>query len=459
MTTVTFGAPIQQQPTVTFGPAMPLRDPSLDIPPPNAPVFSMEKKFQPAPPADVPPPVTTTLAPKGGLPHLATPAQEQVYGLIDQMDRNKQVRDNALKGMTPGRSFLTSAGTQYSNNLLAVPSMVGDMLTAPARDIGNLIKGQMPPAMFGSTPRLTVEKIASGARAAEAAAKGQDPVAAYDQARANIDLSQGAVQEAFPISQAAGGVAGDVGSIFSARLPFARLPGAAAATVAKSEAMAPGAARAVVRAWEGLSGKLARPLTKAAETGVESAALAVAHEGDPVKTAAMSAGGQMAGSGLLKLAHMPKTAAGALLGSVMLYSYLQRATPGGPNWILPAVEHSINHMYYGGLLGVAAGALGAGRFKGGSVGSKFADDMPLIADGMNLALRGPMMRTWTDMFKADITSDRPVLGPVLNKVMSDPTVFSESELRQIGTAMQDGSLKPTVDRLLKSNDFRLKVGL
>jgi len=52
-----------------------------------------------------------------------------------------------------------------------------------------------------------------------------------------------------------------------------------------------------------------------------------------------------------------------------------------------------------------------------------------------------------------------VLGPVLNKVMSDPTVFSESELRQIGTAMQDGSLKPTVDRLLKSNDFRLKVGL
>jgi hypothetical protein len=48
---------------------------------------------------------------------------------------------------------------------------------------------------------------------------------------------------------------------------------------------------------------------------------------------------------------------------------------------------------------------------------------------------------------------------VLNKVMSDPTAFSQSELRQIGTAMQDGSLKPTLDRLLKSEDFRSKVGL
>jgi hypothetical protein len=215
----------------------------------------------------------------------------------------------------------------------------------------------------------------------------------------------------------------------------------------------------VTRAWERVTGKLARPLSKAAEAGVESAALAVAHEGDPIKTGAMAAGGQLAGSGLLKIAHMPKTAAGTILGTVMLYSYLQRATPGGQNWILPAVEHSIDHLYYGGLLGLAAGGLGAGRFKGGSVGAKFADDMPLVADGINLALRGPMLSTWTEMFQKDITSRKPVIGPVLNKVMSDPTVFSQSELRQIGTAMQDGSLKPTLDRLLKSEDFRTKVGL
>ena len=251
MATVTFGEPVAQPPTVTFGPPQPLRDPSLDMPPPNAPI-------------------TNTVFPKGGVPAPATQAQQQAFGIVDAMQANLRKQDEMKRDYGPWGAAGISAGTKFGNNLLAVPSAVGDMLSAPLRDVYAASQGKPIPNMFGATPRLTIDKVVGGERALEAGLLGEDPGAAYNNARANIDMAQSALSQAYPKSTMLGGVGGDVATLMAGRMPFTRLPGTAVSTVAKSETMAPGAAKAITKAWEVTAGKLSRPLGKALETGVES---------------------------------------------------------------------------------------------------------------------------------------------------------------------------------------------
>jgi hypothetical protein len=420
----------------------------------------MENKFNPVPAGPAPPPITNTVFPKGGVPMPATPQQQQAFGLVDAMQASRLKQEQMGKEYGPWSSFAERAANQYSNNMLAIPSVGADLLSAPFRSLRALQQGQPAPAMFGATPRLTVEKIASGARAAEAAARGEDPTAAYNQARANIDIARGAMQQQFPWSQTAGSVAGDIGTLFTGRLPFTRLPGTLEKGALASETMAPGATKTLTRAWEGISGKFGRPLAKAGETGVEAASLAILNEGDPVKTGALAAGGQLGGSTALKFLHSPR-AYGYIAGAWLMYSMGQRLIPGGTNSWGHAVQEVLNHSGHALLTGMAAAALGAGRFKGSPHGAseKFADEIPLLADGINLAFRTPATAGIADLFTQDRTSQTPVVGPLLNKMMNDPGKFTTQELETVSKAIQDGALKPTIDRLMSNDSFRAKVGL
>ena len=189
-------------------------------------------------------------------------------------------------------------------------------------------------------------------------------------------------------------------------------------------------------------------------------ALAILNGSDPALTGAFAGGSQLAGSGVLKMMHSPK-AVGSVAAMWMLYNTAARLTPGGDNRWGPALQHALDHATHALITGVAAAGLGAGRFKGSPHGASaaFADNIPLLADGINLTLRAGPMEAWASMFKNDAQSGKPMIGPLLNKMMSDPTAFTSQELDGFAKSINDGTFQPYIEKLMGNESFRQRVGL
>lgn len=432
-------------PTITVGPAQPLPQP-LTEPPLNAPVAMPQS--------------TTTLFAKGGAPVQATPDQERGYGLLDRLYAAQRQQQQAVKDEGGAGWAMADAWTrQHANNLLALPSVAADIATAPYRNTQH--------GVFGFVPKLSVEKTVSGVRGLQGLLAGQDPREAYNRSMANLDIAKGAIEEAHPWATTGGSIGGDITSLIGARLPFVsgpskEIPAIAETVVPQSERMVPGMSRWMTRKAESLTGTFTRPVGKILETGGETAALAILNENDPINSAALAAGGQASGSlALLMARHPGKTAIAALGGGFIAYSAVQRAFPGGENRWGEALSHTLDKMWIAGLVGLTASMTGAGRYRGSPFKSaqQFSEDLPRFADGVNVAFRAPAASVWVRAMKEDVNSRQPVIGPVLNSIMKNPDAFSEQELMTIGKSFEDGSLKPTIDKMIKDEAFRTKVGL
>jgi hypothetical protein len=319
-------------------------------------------------------------------------------------------------------------------------------------------------------PYANVDDIAAGMRGVEGLLQGEDPREAYNRARENIDLAEGARTAARPTSTFWGNVGGDVASIVAGRVPIASAVVKAAPTPrmlarvrAQTEALPPGPQRHFKRMMNmPFMSELKRGVTKAGEVGLEGATLALINQGDPISTGAWAAGGQAAGSLALSLIHHPVRGLGALGAGIVGWQMLKELVPGGRDRILESIEHVIKHATWGTVLGGAAGLLGAGRYRGSGLsktfGAEYARDLPKYAEGVNAALRANPISI-IEQINNDMKAGKPILGPVLENLSNNVQAFTDAELSRLSKAMEGSDLRGTVQRMLENPDFKARMGM
>ncbi|BAQ16904.1 hypothetical protein [Methyloceanibacter caenitepidi] len=385
-------------------------------------------------------------------------------------------------GRGPMEAFGRAALDRFVNNILAVPAVAGDAVRDNpfrfmpgvgaagdgVRAFYGAATGRRPgPVIPGSTPRVTMQDMRAGL---DVAGQVPDMVVTADpnvgdrfmQAKANQEAADAQLAEQHPIATTAGGIAGDIGTIVTGRLPLARGITAAEKVVtaapAASKLMAPGAARTFKRVLESKPVKrLARGLGRSAETGLEGATLSILQGGDPLETAAFAAGGQAAGSLALTLGKVPLTAKGLVAtaaGITALIQMTKSVVPGGHNYILESTEEAFNHIKHTVIVGALAGIAGAGRLRG----AKLSEELPKLTDAIASIPRGASVSLIKDL-TAERERGESVIEPVVGALATNPELFTPNEQRQLERAMKSEkiSLGQTIAKMRKRSAFEAKV--
>lgn len=196
--------------------------------------------------------------------------------------------------------------------------------------------------------------------------------------------------------------------------------------------------------------RLLRGTGRVAETGLEGAALGVLRDQDPVEIAAFAAGAQGLGSASLNLVQGLSGGgpmrAGAKIGMTAaatgsLIQLLKTATPGGKDFILESMEAGFKKVLAAMALGTAAGVAGFGRMR--SATPALAQRFPVAMDALTSLPRGAtlsMIRQW----RQSEPQRQAEIENALSR-LSQPSQFSEREMRQFQDAMRSGN----IDRVLK----------
>jgi hypothetical protein len=398
-----------------------------------------------------------TVAPKGGSPRSFAPV------------RTGQVPIAGREGMAGfrigdpsfGQAFGRAALERFINNLLAVPSVLRDAQKVnPITDVQNILAGQAPKQVLGSTPRVTLSDIRAALDTAgqvpDMVSAGElNPVERFRAAQQQQEQAEAARRAQAPFATGAGEVAGDVATLITGRAPISR-----ALTAAPKLKQIGTAGEIFINAAK----KLGRGAGRAAEVGLEGAVLATLNGGDPAKTAALAAGGQAFGSLALTLGRVPfkgkglgaLAAIGAGTAAIQLFKAL---TPGGRDRILESAESAAEHVGYEMLVGGLAAIMGAGRVRGSDLSKSFPVVADKIADAISTGLRGPWISLWKDWTKE---SDKGVnrIEPVLNALAEAPETFTATERNQLKRALTTGevSISSVLDRLSRKRSFRGKIG-
>lgn len=404
---------------------------------------------------------------------LAVPAEPAV----EQPPANYVARELAARGAV--------------NSILAIPSATGDLLagaSAGAQGLVALTRGRdanfgaryaaeqdkFPASALRAIPRPTVGGITAAVKSIPALAPGgESPGEAYDRNLAAFETDEAAMRAAHPVAATVGDVGGQALSLVLARTANiksattwagwgdgirkrAEQGAQAAAGVAE---LAPGVARQLNAVWNSKALKsLRRGAGRAAETGIEGAALAAVNSDNPLEMAAWGAGTQAAGSFLLSAgadvfkgnlagAGLKIAAASVGIGSVL--QTIKEAAPGGRDRLLESLETGFSKV----MLAIAGGALsgvaGLGRLRGGEL----EKNLPVIADAITSIPRGATLSLIRQMTSDDPRA--PMAEAALDKLQSDPAAFSTDQLRELNRALNDGKFVDAVTRLANGNkDFR-----
>jgi hypothetical protein len=222
------------------------------------------------------------------------------------------------------------------------------------------------------------------------------------------------------------------------------------------ESGAPGVKNLIDRTWKssGLQ-KLRRALNKSGEAGVEASVLSTLNGGDPVETAALSMGGQLAGS--LALTVIPRnlsqagTFGGVVLGSMALVRLMQDILPGGERGDWGAASDVVmDKMKLALISGTLAGIAGAGRLDKGIL----AENLPRIADAITAIPRAGVISLWSEATKS------PEILSVLEDMAANPREFTKAQRDTIQRAItsKDKSVGAAIDRLAKeSPEFKRRL--
>lgn len=389
-----------------------------------------------------------------------------------------------------GSAFGRAAVTSLANNALALPeafaraAMPQDRkpvtdtplgrldaaIPTPIDALGKLVRA----ATFGYVdPIAAADKIrASGQRALpsgdQAVAAGLSltggvptPGGIADRYRAEMARGQ-QMREEHPIASGAGDVAGDVATMMLGKMPFQAAIANGEKVIAgmnTAKNLNPGMWRLINEAVSSAPMKsLYRGLYRAGEAGLEGMSMAVLKGGDPLSVGAFSAGGQMAGSAMLSLnnklwgsglgsfgARVASVALAGMAVTKLAYEY----TPLGQGNIfdvLQAADSSFNHISHALALGVGAGLLGAGRMRTSGV----YEDIPKLIEGLTVVPRSAVMSVATDVIKS-LKEGKQDAARALSHLVSDPSAFNTSQLKQLGAGLESGKFGATVDRLLKTD--------
>jgi hypothetical protein len=415
---------------------------------------------------------------------------ETLQALVDRVTfaRGPVTRQSGLPAS--GGAAAARAGverfTQNAANLVSmVPNLLIDspaMLKAAMPDIPFGVSGQSlqtkPGESFGPTMpqgpvRLSAAPVMAGIDMAGEAA-GALRTMDFGQFSANpmeaAQLRSEAMGADRPVSSALGEMGGDVASLLTLRSPFAESRGMAQWNAAKQaesltkkgETLQPFApsAQAMLKNL-GKNNESAQWITnrigRAGEAGIEGAAIGIMNDGDPLETAAYSAGVQAAGSlslGLLgsitnpltkNFGAVPGLAFSALLAGNTI-QVLNSLFPGGRDRILESQEAGANKIAAIVALGLISGAVGSGRIKSDKLTA-------FMADQATAALRGGLASVMSEAGE-----DRRI-GIVLNQVGRNPEFFGTTAARRMERAFRNPNISITgvIDDLMESDrEFRTK---
>jgi hypothetical protein len=339
------------------------------------------------------------------------------------------------------------------NALLAAPSASGDLLagaSAAVRGLPHILPGGEPPnfaakyaeeqqrfpaSALRAIPRPTVDGITAAVKSVPSLIPGgETPGEAYDRNQFEFAEDESAMREAHPAAAKVGDIAGDVGALFVGRRGTGlnklmqrgetRLSGKAATAAAET------LAGDIGKIFKGPAmQKIARGAGRSVEAGAEAAVLDVLKDpnADPIETAAIVAGGQIVGSGVLAGAQ-GLVSGGPVRGGLKLtvaavatMGYLQMmksATPGGEDRILQSIESGFDKVTLLLGAGVASAALGATRYGRGN--TNFSEQTRTWLDGLSTAHRGTTLSLLTDWTEGN-DDERAAIESALTAMSNDPT--------------------------------------
>lgn len=214
----------------------------------------------------------------------------------------------------------------------------------------------------------------------------------------------------------------------------------------------PDAFRSAVAQSKGFSALMNRA-GRAAETGIEGAAISILEGGDPLEMAAYAAGGQAAGSLLLGgltglFSGGPLKVGGKLALSAVsigaLLQTLKSITPGGSDYSLVSIEQGFNKVGLGITTGVLAGLAGTGRFPVKALAG--------ASDYMSALPRAAALSVLHDALN-DTRSER-----VIQRLSIDPDYFGPVAARRLERAFRNPniSISGVIEDLMEQKAFREK---
>lgn len=354
------------------------------------------------------------------------------------------------------------------NSALALPSASGDLLAAAAAGVRTLnpLEGpstfseryadeqqKFPANMLRAIPRPTVGGITAAVKSVPALIPGgETPGQAYDRNLFEFEQEEGDMRRAHPTAAMVGDIAGDVGAIAAFRRGTGagnairrletRLTGKAAIEAADS------LADDVSKALAPMSQRIARGGLRSLEAGVEAAVLDVVKDpnADPLDTAAIAAGSQLVGSGVLSGAQglvsggLGKAGVNITVAAMTTWGFLQvlkSSTPGGQDRILESMESGYDKVAL--LLGAGAGAAAIGATRYGRGNTALTEQTRKFLDGVATTHRGTLLSLLTDYTDGD-DEDRAAIERTLTALSKDPTYRGQTRAeQQIVNRIRSGS--------------------
>lgn len=366
-----------------------------------------------------------------------------------------------LRGQQRQPASFTTAATggmaeRLIDNVLGVPEAVA----RAGQGAMNVGRGLLGMPMIRRQPGETIlglpkgRDVLSGAQALPGLLSG-DFGSQFQQAQ---EQRQQIAQDQ-PFATSLGEVGGDVATLATGRAPMVKGPGGLFDDLIRTSSLNAasrignvpgniGTRKAVERALKSEPfQELARAGGRAVETGLEGALLSLVQDGDPVETAAASAGAQLAGSAGLSLldetAKLPFRLVGGKPAGIVdkfwglvvgaglaggLYQLVKTATPGGRDRILESDEAGFRKVLASMLLGGVAAAAGAKRTKTDGILAQF----PRMADAAATIPRGAMVSLVEDMTRDEATRK------TMSVLSTNPEAFSQKQMEVLSRAMEQG---------------------
>lgn len=246
-----------------------------------------------------------------------------------------------------------------------------------------------------------------------------------------------------PIATAAGRTAGDVASLLALR-PGERM------SKLLPKAMNPRADLTVTKgALDSAARTLLRGTGRTAEAGFDGAVMGALGDGDPVKTAAWSAGVQAGGSMALAAKNSffrnpIKTTVGLVIGHEMF-----KAIMPGPQDLFNSKDAAIDEMVTAYALGTVAAMAGSTRGVGPGTIQRFSDTL-------SSASRATIASVVTQLQEA-AANNQPQYARVLELLAQDQERFGRDAqvlLAQAAASDKPRALLNQIDELMKSARFR-----
>lgn len=371
------------------------------------------------------------------------------------------------------RQGLRTAGGTFVANMLSIPHATGELLAA-----GGALPALMPGGKTYSEARAEGEKqLPASALLAFPDPTAEDVLAlpgAFARSVSNVNANRnralsgnwsepikppqlGATfaeslaaerqkSEESPIATSAGRVGGDVATMLTLK------PGE---RIANSLNLGPFNPRAAIPEGGRLATgarTIARGLGRAAEAGLEGAALSAMGDGDPARTAAYSAGLQAAGSAALTAKgwawNNPKSA----LFSIWLGHEIWKAVMPGPQETFESKDQAIRELVSAYGAGIAAAMLGAGRGVG-------EGGVRRVTDAISTAERATVASVITQLQEAS-KDGNDIPARVLEMMGKNPDSFGadvRQRLEQAAASDKPRALLNEIDSLMQSESFRNAV--